>query len=172
MNAIKNGFSILELITTVMILTILVVIFIPFYHNAKAKQEAQHIPVTLRMHLQHAKQNAVLYRNNVVICSSEDLETCSNNTWATGLISFLDVNQNRSLDQNEIILSRHSTQLRYGSLRWQGSLNFPSVVFQGDTGLPRGSMGSFYYCSSHNAGHNKVILSSTGIARSEIISSC
>jgi len=172
MNLIKGGFSILELMIAIIILVLLSMMVMPFYHHTKAKQESQLIPVKLSIHLQQAKQHAVLYHNNVVVCASEDFESCSQNAWTTGFISFLDLNQNRSRETHEKLLNTYPMQLRYGNLRWQGSLKSPSIVFQGDTGLPRGSIGSFYYCSTYNAQHNKVILSSTGIARSEIISSC
>lgn len=172
MDSRNFGFTLIEMVSTVMIIMIISIILLPFYHNARARQESQLIVVKLRMHLQQAKNNAVLYRSNVVICSSEDLNSCSDSAWETGFISFLDINQNRNLEQDERILSRYSTQLRYGNLRWQGSLNIPRIIFRGDTGLPRGSMGSFYYCSTHDAQHNKVILGSTGIPRNEIITSC
>lgn len=172
MKNIQGGFSLLEIIVTLIVVMIIISITIPFYHNAQAKQESQHIPIKLRMHLLHAKQNAVLYHNNVVICSSEDFKTCSNNAWATGLISFLDLNQNRNLDENEKILQIDTLQLRYGTLNWQGSLKSSRIVFQGDTGLPRGSIGSFYYCSQYDAPHNKTILNMMGLIRHETPTSC
>ncbi|ENU79640.1 hypothetical protein F975_02269 [Acinetobacter sp. ANC 3789] len=172
MNLTKGGFSLFELTIAIVILAILSMMVIPFYHNTKAKQEAQLIPVKLRMHLQQAKQHAVLYHNNVVVCASEDFESCSQNAWTTGFISFLDLNQNRSRETHEKLLNTYPMQLRYGNLRWQGSLGSPSLVFQGDTGLPRGSIGSFLYCSQYNSPHSKVILSMTGIVRDETPLSC
>ncbi len=167
-----KGLTLIELIIVILIISIILISALPLYNTFQARQESQLIAVKLRMHLQQAKNNAVLYRSNVVICSSEDLNSCSDSAWETGFISFLDINQNRNLEQDERILSRYSTQLRYGNLRWQGSLNIPRIIFRGDTGLPRGSMGSFYYCSTHDAQHNKIILGSTGIPRNEIMTSC
>ncbi|KJV38089.1 GspH/FimT family pseudopilin [Acinetobacter brisouii] len=172
MNLIKGGFSILELMIAIIILVLLSMMVMPFYHHTKAKQESQLIPIQLSLHLQQAKQHAVLYHNNVVVCASEDFESCSRSSWATGSISFLDLNQNRSRETHEKLLNTYSMQLRYGNLRWQGSLGSPHLVFQGNTGLPRGSMGSFYYCSQYDAPHRKIILNMMGSVRHETPLSC
>ena len=172
MNTMQYGFTLPELLVTVLVLAIISFMAIPFYHNTQAKQEAQLLPMKLQMHLQQAKQSAVLYHNNMVICSSTDKENCSDNAWSTGLMIFADLNQNRSREDNEPIIDSHLFQLRYGSLRWQGSLRSTTIVFQGDTGLPRGSIGSFYYCSQYDVPHRKIILNMMGIVRHETPSSC
>lgn len=162
-----DGLTLFELIFTISILAILYIVAVPYYHNFKAKQEAQSIPILLQQHLTQAKYLALTHRNNLVICPSSTLEQCEQDQWNRGFIMFLDNNQNKSIDENERIIMKHQTNVTYGDLAWKGSLRSSSITFQGDTGLPRGSIGSFYYCSSSLDLQHRVILNMVGGIRKE-----
>ncbi|MEB3767984.1 GspH/FimT family pseudopilin [Acinetobacter sp. MD2] len=163
----QKGLTLVELTVYTALLAIVYFIAIPHYHNFKAKKEAQAIPHILHQHLIQAKQLAFIHRNNLVICPSLDLEHCTTDQWHSGFILFLDQNQNKKRDSNEVILNTYQTNLKYGTLLWKGSLNFQAVTFQGDTGLPRGSIGSFYYCSSQLDLQHRIVLNMVGTIRTE-----
>jgi type IV fimbrial biogenesis protein FimT len=107
----------------------------------------------------------------VTLCATQDFSSCSSD-WNHGFIGFLDANRNKRRDITETILYSNPVQPKYGSLAWRGTLNINSLTFQGDTGLPRGSNGSFYYCSSRSNHHLQIILSNMGHVRTQEISSC
>ena len=87
--------------------------------------------------------------------------------WNSGFIVFLDVNKNRQVDTEEKIIDPQSTELKYGNLVWRGTLSIPSLTFQASNGLPNGSNGSFYYCSTYQPTHYKILLSRMGHTRIE-----
>jgi len=142
-----NGFTLFELIVTISIISILSLICIPHYHNLMQKQELNSIKLLTQQYLSFAKSQALLLHTPVVICSSENLIQCQNNQWNSGVVIFTDKNRNKSVDADEHILFKTEHNIKYGRLTWVGSSSSTYVLtLQGDTGLPRGAPGSFYYC--------------------------
>lgn len=172
LNNKNNGFTLIELIVTIAVIAIIASLAMPYYHRFMAEAEAKNITRLLEFHIQKAKSSAAVYRTNVVICSSPDLSSCQSNQWNQGFLVFVDYNKNRQVDTNEPVLSQHQDPLKYGALSWQGTLNSSSVTFQGDSGLPRGSNGSFYYCAHQIAQHQKLVLSMMGQTRVEQPTTC
>ncbi|WP_448761668.1 GspH/FimT family pseudopilin [Acinetobacter tandoii] len=165
------GYTLTELAITILVLSILVTLALPYYHEMKANQERRTIFRQLIANIQLAKQHAAIHHTNVVMCSSENMQSCKEEMWEQGFILFLDSNQNRQLDLNEILVSQERTDLSYGTLNWRGTLHFPSLNFMAEHGLPIGSNGSFYYCSS-TVKHMKIILNKMGNSRSIDLSNC
>ena len=165
------AYTLTELAITILVLSILVTLALPYYHEMKANQERRTILRQLVANIQLAKQHAAIHHTNVVMCSSENMQSCKEEMWEQGFILFLDSNQNRQLDLNEILVSQERTDLSYGTLNWRGTLHFPSLNFMAEHGLPIGSNGSFYYCSS-TVKHMKIILNKMGNSRSIDLSNC
>jgi Tfp pilus assembly protein FimT len=165
------AYTLTELAITILVLSILVTLALPYYHEMKANQERRTIFRQLIANIQLAKQHAAIHHTNVVMCSSENMQSCKEEMWEQGFILFLDSNQNRQLDLNEILVSQERTDLSYGTLNWRGTLHFPSLNFMAEHGLPIGSNGSFYYCSS-TVKHMKIILNKMGNSRSIDLSNC
>ncbi|WP_151869158.1 GspH/FimT family pseudopilin [Acinetobacter soli] len=164
------GFSLIEFIVTLTVLSILIGVGLPTYQHVMATQEANHIPRTLTIHIQKAKSDAVLYRHNVVLCPSIDKQTCSDD-WSKGFIVFLDQNRNRQRDINEDLLSSTDWNTRYGMLSWKGTLQSNHLMFRAASGLPIGSNGSFYYCSQ-KVSHKRLVISRMGHFRVETLADC
>nr|WP_267284018.1 GspH/FimT family protein [Acinetobacter piscicola] len=113
------------------------------------KQELNSIKPLTQQYLSFAKSQALLLHTPVVICSSENLIQCENNQWNKGVVIFTDRNRNKVVDADEHILFKTEHNIKYGQLTWKGSSSSTYVLtLQGDTGLPRGAPGSFYYCST------------------------
>ena len=168
----KNlGFTLVELAVTMTILAILACICLPYFNELLASAEVNKIKKTLTIYIQKAKSDALIHHKNVTVCGSEDLIHCHRD-WNKGFIGFLDNNNNRQKDENETLLFNQGFHAKYGTLNWRGTLSVNSITFQGDTGLPRGSNGSFFYCMHSSARHTKIILSNMGHVRIEEITSC
>lgn len=165
------AYTFAELVITILVLSILVTLSLPYYHEMKANQERRTILRQLVANIQLAKQHAAIHHTNVVMCSSENMQNCKEKMWERGFILFLDSNRNRQFDLNEILVSQERTDLSYGTLNWRGTLHFPSLNFMAEHGLPIGSNGSFYYCSS-TVKHMKIILNKMGHSRSIDLSNC
>lgn len=165
------GFTLMELTITLAILMIMFTLALPLYHQFMASMELKNTPQLLTIHIQKAKYDAILRHKSVVLCPSVDLSICNSN-WHTRLISFVDTNHNLQRESDEEILTNIELNHHYGSLKFQkfGKLN--SIVFQGDTGLPRESNGSFTYCSYNQLKNFKLVLSKMGHVRLEELQNC
>ncbi len=84
---------------------------------------------------------------------------------------FIDKNKNRDYDLDEPILAFENMQLRYGTLSWRGFGN-RRIIFEGNSGLPLSSNGTFQYCSDHYPNHRKLTLSRMGHPRDEPLANC
>lgn len=154
---IKNGFTLFEMVVSLSILAICASLAIPQFQNHFARQEAEFSRVHLENAVRLARQSALLYHTNIVICPSQDQKNCLNNHWNDGFIVFSDINKNRQMDGNDTLIDAHVLALKYGALQWKGTLNFPNLNFQSDDGLPIGSNGSFYYCSERQFNYRLVM---------------
>ncbi|PJG43146.1 fimbrial biogenesis protein FimT [Acinetobacter tandoii] len=166
------AFTLVELAITVLVLSILITLALPYYHQLKANQERSLVFRLISDNIQLAKQQAVINHSNVVICSTQDQKNCKDSMWNQGFIVFLDTNQNRKIDNNELLISTESTNLKYGNLNWRGTLQLTSLNFKAEHGLPIGSNGSFYYCSISTVAHIRIIMSKMGHLRTENPTNC
>ena len=165
----EQAFTLVELIVTISIIVILATFAFPSYLDFKAKQELNHVITLIQSLNQTAKSNAVLFHSNIIICSSSNATQCANDQWETGIIMFSDKNNNQQVDTDEIVHNIVDTKLKYGSLTWNGGItNTKVLTFRGDTGLPRDSFGSFFYCSQHHSSlHQRIVLPKTGLVRTD-----
>jgi type IV fimbrial biogenesis protein FimT len=168
----KRGFTVLETVTSIAVFSIMLMFSIPYFHKHMANIEAKTVQNTLISSLQIAKNQASIYHTNVVVCSSENGQSCQRSNWENGLIIFFDRNNNRQLDMNEKLIKTEATNLKYGSLSWKGTLNSASITFNGLYGFPIGYNGSFYYCSYQDIPHKRLVLSKMGHIRVEHPEKC
>lgn len=163
------AFTLLELITVIAILSIIVSIALPQYHHFRENQERSQVLPLIRQSIAVAKSNATVYHAQVVICASASMNQCEDNQWHQGWLIFLDLNRNRKLDQNDQLLQKVSSDLHYGQFYWKGGATSKTqIVFQADSGLPRGSSGHFKYCSFRpGMDHFYIPLSDMGHTRLE-----
>lgn len=169
-----HGLSLLELIITLTIICILLLITVPSFSRYRAQLEYQNLYYVIQQQIQIARSQALISNQDVVICSSQDLIHCQNKQWSTGLLIYIDVNKDRQLNQDEIVISRLDTAMKFGRLDWYGNATHPEqLVFQADTGLPRGSNGRFRYCSFKDSKLNLDLqLSQMGHLRSSPVEIC
>lgn len=174
LNCNQRAFSLFELLITLSILSIVMMIAIPNFQNYQARQELSQLHPMIRQQVSLAKNTAQIYHSNIIVCSSSNLKQCEVNQWHNGIIIFSDLNNNKKIDHNETIHKQTQTDLKFGSLKWNGGVTSPNAVtFQGDTGLPRGSPGNFIYCSFKNQDHRRYIsISPMGHTRIEMTSLC
>ncbi|WP_180058026.1 MULTISPECIES: GspH/FimT family protein [unclassified Acinetobacter] len=169
---IKNGFTLFEIIITILIIAIITTIALPHFHKMMAEREIKKVKATIISSSHYARNHASLYHANIVICPTPDLKQCQSSHWNTGFLIFIDQNKNRQVDSNEKILYQEALNLKYGDLNWRGTLSTPSLTFQALSGLPIGSNGSFYYCSKSDLPHQRIIMSKMAHIRIENPSTC
>lgn len=163
-----EGFTLFELIITIAIVTIISFFAVPNFLEMKKEYKAQQTIKTLISTLNFAKSSAVTYKSNIVICAIDRNGICNTSlvNWNNGFIAFLDKNRNQILDNDEQILVSENFNFSEATTNiiWRASLGKTHIIFQSDTGLPRGYAGSFSYCDLKNNKNNKgVTLSLVGI---------
>jgi len=94
-----NGFTLIELLVTMVVVVTLLAIGVPstqqFIKNNRVSGQAAKLIIALQV----ARSEAIKRGSGTVICASTDQLTCSGDTnWATGWISFSDLDQDGALD--------------------------------------------------------------------------
>ena len=166
-----KGFTLSELMVSLAICAILVCLSLPYLNQLLISNEVHQMKRTLTIYIQKSKSDSQINHKNVTMCASQDLINCDLD-WNKGMIIFFDLNSNRQRDPNDRLLYSTAFNYKYGRLDWRGTLRVNSLTFQGDTGLPRGSNGSFFYCMNDSDHHTQLILSPMGQIRSKEITTC
>ncbi|MEX0962622.1 MAG: GspH/FimT family pseudopilin [Pseudohongiellaceae bacterium] len=109
-NCYKNkGYSLIELLVTVAILSILLAVSLPNFQDTiesnVTNSQAKLFMTTLNL----ARSEAIKRGSNVGICPSDDGVDCLAGSWSTGWIVFLDVNGDSdgdagSIDAGDIVI--------------------------------------------------------------------
>ena len=100
----QNGFTLIELMTTLGIATILVAVAVPglqeFQKNSRQRTATNELVSAMRI----ARNTAITTNTRVTVCASRDGATCQNTGWNSGWIAFVDTNSDRALNGAETIL--------------------------------------------------------------------
>lgn len=141
MNSHRKGFSLIELMTSLSILTILLTGGIPsltdFYTQYRADSSIRIIQQTL----QFTRNQAITLNRTVTACAVID-EKCVQN-WQVGLTVFIDTNKNSQLDDSDKILYMTNAFDSKDIVKY----NRTAIRFQPD-GLASGTNGTLKYCPS------------------------
>ncbi|MDO8909549.1 MAG: GspH/FimT family pseudopilin [Pseudohongiella sp.] len=168
----KQGYTLLELLITVAIITILATLSLPALYPPEQK-EAEQVFVQMGALVSAARAAAIDRHISVVICPTDNMESCSND-WNTGVLVFIDNNQNRQLDQSESIIERSvwggapsasSNSLR-GTLHWRVFGNRQSIYIS-PLGEISDQNGNLTWCppSGSSVTPHQMVLNSSGRIR-------
>ena len=136
------GFTLIELLITMTMSLILGFIGIPNLMDFYQQQSANTATSEIRRTLAVARQYAVSTQHTVTLCGISDSSSCTNND-IKNLIIFIDVNTNKTLDDDEVIvLNRELTNKGY--IRLSASLAAKYIEFRRDGSAKQA--GSFIYC--------------------------
>jgi len=166
----NSGFTLLELLITVAIISIVMAIAVPSMTTFTQNDRLTTNINTLIGHLAYARSEAVKRSQQVSICSSNNATTCTGGNWQDGWIVYIDADGDNSFTAGEEVLRAQQalegantlttaigTQLTYD---YRGFVNAASV-------------GSFQLCDGRSGPHGKTIrISTTGRVRIEDGSTC
>ncbi len=107
---LSSGYSLYELLVTVVIISAVLTLGIPSFSDVLARQR-QRVELNALFHAIHLAKKESIVRNRVVtICASRDLEQCESTTnWSNGWLIFenTDKDQPARVDESEPIVARH-----------------------------------------------------------------
>ena len=131
-----HGFSIIELMVTISILSIITVMGIHLWSNTSPNRSNRPAIDALADTIQFAKLKARIHQSSVTVCGSQSGLQC-NGKWHLGFMSFVDQNSNRRLDPEDVLLAHHPIQstLQYRGFPTSSSIQFrPYPLLGSDTG--------------------------------------
>ena len=166
----SNGFTLVELTVTTMVLGIIAAITAPSILTHLARMEAQRVKHQLENTLSLAKAESYISRQDVLVCLSNDAQQCHRNSDKT-LLLFVDKNNNKHFDsQVDTLLTQQSLNLRYSTVKLRVGGRRHYTKFWGDSGRPRGHFGHIKYCptSSYNKSMYQISFNQSGIVKHKL----
>jgi type IV fimbrial biogenesis protein FimT len=145
------GFTLIELLITLCVLSVAASIGVPSFIHLIESNQQQTLRNTLLVQLQTARGQAVFRGRNIELCGSGQPNDCDN-AWASGLMI-------RDADTGEVLLFQPLKTT--GSLRWKGSINHQSVVYNSNGTTPA-SNGRFIYCSKDSIALWQIVINRQG----------
>ncbi|MTZ14242.1 prepilin-type N-terminal cleavage/methylation domain-containing protein [Pseudomonas sp. JL972] len=129
-----QGFTVVELLTTLALLAIIASIALPALADLIAYNRQQALLTQVQEAVQNARTKAVLHRQTIVLCGTQDATNCSNN-WSDGWLT-------RSETSQEVL---HVTELSGADeLHWS-SFGGQRIRFF-ENGTSPTSNGRFFQC--------------------------
>ncbi|MGI2093128.1 GspH/FimT family pseudopilin [Shewanella oncorhynchi] len=141
MNSHRKGFSLIELMTSLSILTILLTGGIPSLTDVYTQYRADSSIRIIQQTLQFARNQAITLNRTVTTCAVID-EKCVQN-WQVGLTVFIDTNSNNQLDDSDKKLYITNAFDSKDIVKY----NRTAIRFQPD-GLASSTNGTLKYCPS------------------------
>ena len=149
----EQGFTLVELIVTIAVLTIITMIATPYVLEQLARMEAKRIESQIRNTLTLAKAESYIRRQDLLVCLSNNGAICDRDSYKQ-LLLFSDRNNNNNFDLGvDDLLEEQALEPKYSTLYLRVGDKRHYTKFWGDSGKPRGHFGHFKYCPTSTYNH-------------------
>ncbi len=146
-----SGFSIIEILITLVLIAISISLALPSLQQFSANNQVQAASNSIVSGLNMARFNAITTGEETTICPSADGQNCSNNSWGNGWIVFTDVNGNSAADTDELV---RIVEIE-GNIQASGFGN--AITFDSDGTTSQGSDTVITSCYQHTAVSSKCV---------------
>jgi type IV fimbrial biogenesis protein FimT len=159
------GYTLLELVVTMVVLIVLTLIAAPTFDGWQARQRMNAALHALQQDLLTARSQAIALGANVVACPGDVVSGCSvNSDWSRGWLVFLDMDGDRDFGDGETLI-RSTPAPRH--LTVMSAASRPNLRFY-PNGTAPGSNGSIWFCGTRGPDHaQRLVLSNVGRIRRE-----
>lgn len=161
----QRGFTLLELLCTLTIISILYSVAIPSFQSFIASTQRDVLKQKLFTLILYTRSKAAFQATNVILCPSTNQTDCIND-WQEPLMIFSDTNDNKRRDDAEIIDRIEDIAQKNYQIRWRasGTSRYLRYVSDGSTVYQNGT---FTLCPTiNNIEHiQKIIIYRSGRAR-------
>ncbi len=169
----KSGFTLLELLMTVALISIVTALAIPSMRTYGQNDRLTTNINTMIGHLAYARSEAVKRHAQVSICISNDTLGCTGGSWEDGWIVYVDADANGTFDAatvNEDIL--RVNQALDGNNTLAPTAAYGNQVTYDNRGFVTAT-GGFLLCDARNGAFGKTItISNTGRVRFQDGTAC
>lgn len=100
----ENGFTIIELMISIMVMAILAFIAAPSMRGMIERNKIDSSVTSMMRSIVAARSEAIARNQPVVMCSSSNGTSCTTGGWDNGWISFADSDADGTLDASEAVL--------------------------------------------------------------------
>lgn len=142
----QHGFSLIELLATLLIASIMLSFAIPGTQQLLANNQSEQVVTRLRTTINFARQTAISLNANVIMCPKADNECGPRNTWHNGAVVFADFNRDGQLSPDDYIAT-HMQPIEQGRVYWRAFRNRSYLQFTG-RGITAWQNGNLIYCSN------------------------
>lgn len=141
---VSFGYSILELLITLSVLSITATVGMPTFINTVNQSDADSSSQRIYRAWQHARSQALTQAKTLTLCGSNDGLSCIT-PWQNQLILFNDINGDHEPSEGEIIFN-YPVEASRGSIQSRISFGrkYTQITQEGRSSLT----GSFLYCSN------------------------
>lgn len=146
-----SGFTVIELMVT---LAIIVIVMQFGVYNMKdlilRNQMTNYVNNFVTM--QHlARQTAIFRQSLVTLCASNDGQIClAKKYWHEGMLIFIDYNGNQKIDNQDIIVKFHKSEVKTMRMTWRAFQNKSYLQFTSN-GWTNSQNGTFRFCFDDEA---------------------
>ena len=160
------GFTLIELVTTLSVMTILASIAAPSFAGFVERQRASAAISSLMTHMALARMSAISRNRRAVLCPSSNGDECETSTdWSAGWMLFLDDDGNRTADASDEII-RVDLEPTSRHLRVISTTGRPQLRYLPD-GRSAGANLTVSICNQDGELLGQVIVNNMGRPRSE-----
>lgn len=165
----RQGFSLVELLVTLLIAMLLLTLAIPAYRYLLTENTAAAKINDLVAAINYARNQAVYRHTIVTLCSSMDGKSCSGQ-WNNGWIIFVDRRGDGHWAAEDEILRIYTAIPASSDLEWSGQRSLQYLQMD-SSGATRGQAGTFRFTvdKTQPQKYSKIIISQTGRVRVENI---
>jgi type IV fimbrial biogenesis protein FimT len=141
----RRGYSLLELMVSLSVVSILSYWAVPALKSAGRSSEASQFTQLLSRSLATARNRAVATGERITLCASTNHRTCLKH-WRgeVSILVFTDRNRNYQLDDGDTLHLEQRIVLRHGEAHWRGSGGRPYMRFRVDGSAVE--YGRYSYC--------------------------
>ena len=142
-----DGFTLVELLLVLSILSILLALSLPNFQAMYAQRQADVVIRKVSKAIQLARMSAIRTGKLVTLCRSNSGVECGGQ-WRDGIIVFSDRNGDRKINQDDVLQQFITFPGINGSLKWRAFQNrqYLQITNQGFT---RYQNGNFTYCPNN-----------------------
>lgn len=169
MKNLSSGYTLLELLITLLIVAILATVAVPAMQQFVKNERLVSQINSLMSHMQYARSEALTRHQQVILCASSNGTSCENVGWEAGWILFTDLDEDGDVSGGDSLLKIHDSLKGGNTIASTGGA---SVVYD-DRGFSPNSNATFSLCDDRGAAYGKSItISVTGRIRSGGAVSC